>query len=170
MGANQRLKQLALSSSCTLDAPACILGTGFVLWALQLPFRAKGSYFWVPAAILSKGFGLWALELPFRAKGSYFWRSSCHFEQGVRTLGAPDAILSKGVRTFGVPEGERGEPRTPPWVGVLIHFFQKHRFFTCFWPTGWPEGQQGGGRGRVNPLPNTRSNTPDRRSADLGHV
>ena len=45
---------------------------------------------------MSKGFVLWALQVPFRAKGSYFWRSSCHFEHRVRTLGAPAAISSKG--------------------------------------------------------------------------
>ena len=30
------------------------------------------------------------------AKGSDFGRTSCNFEKRVRTLGAPDAILSKG--------------------------------------------------------------------------
>ena len=129
------------------------MGTGFVLWALQLPFRAKGSYFWVPAAILSKGFGLWALELPFRAKGSYFWRSSCHFEQRVRTLGAPVAILSKGFGLLALQEG-RGEPETPPLASVTCAQFKlKTSIFTCFGPIGWSRGQQGGGRGRVNPPP-----------------
>ena len=53
-----------------------------------------------PAAIFSKGFVLWALQLPFSAKGSYFGRSSCHFEQRVRTFGAPAAILSKGFELW----------------------------------------------------------------------
>ena len=61
---------------------------------------------------MSKGFGLWALELPFRAKGSYFWRSSCHFEQRVRTLGAPVAILSKGFGLLALQEG-RGNRKHP---------------------------------------------------------
>ena len=71
-----------------------------------------------PAAISRTGFVLWALQLPFRAKGSYFWRSSCHFEQRVRTLGAPVAILGKGFGLL-VTSKRSGDNGGPPLGFVL---------------------------------------------------
>ena len=73
IGSNPKVKAIALTSNCILDAPACILDTGFALWALQLPFSAKGSH---------------------------FGRSSCHFQQRVRTFCAPAATLSKGFELW----------------------------------------------------------------------
>ena len=69
-----------------------------------------------------------------------------------QAFGAPGWLFARKNTSFG-SQGEVGELEDPLGARTFGTFGAKTRVFTCFWSIGWPRGQQGGGRGRVNPPP-----------------